>query len=143
MTVKSTSRAQGNAIELRRTLEDRVGEAVLYRTIVAGPSGQRADKAVARVAYTCEGAFELAVWCPPGSSSCQCEGPGGYLARSPVSTYSHAWTVWTDTEGGIALAGWASSAAVGADVIINGVAEATGRHDHRRISGSFTPYVPQ
>jgi hypothetical protein len=36
------------------------------------------------------------------------------------------------------LLGWASSAALGADVLVNGVHAATGRHDSQRISrGTF------
>jgi hypothetical protein len=136
----SAGHARENAAKVHRILTAREGSAVLYRTINAGPSGQRAQHAVARVEYTYEGSFELAVWCPP-RTSCQCDEPAGYLARSWDGKLE--WALWDLEEHGYRLAGHANSPAVGADILINGEHAALGRHDSVRISrGKFIRHVP-
>ena len=140
----SSHRAAQNAYHVKRILMDMEGSAVLYRTCVAGPSGQRRDVAVARVEYTRERGYELAVHCPPGAAGCRCDEPAGYLARNHGCAAE--WTVYgtrADAEG-YWLKGYADSPAIGADVLINGEHAATGNHDHARISrGGWIRYVPR
>jgi hypothetical protein len=143
----STSKAQGNAARIAYVLENRQGCADLYRTVTAGGSGQRADLLVARVRYTFRDPWELAVI---DMTSRHNRGEtAGYAARTdPFSAARHPGAVWTfwswdDSSGESSLAGWASSLALGCDVLVNGVRAATGRHDFRRISGGrWLPYVP-
>lgn len=127
---------QANAAKIREILVARAGSADLYRTAVAGPSGQRAQVHVGRVAYTWQGRYEIQVITPSGIEA-------GYAART--HDRRGEWTVWSDEESdGVHLAGWASSLAIAADVLVNGVHVATGRHDSRRTSGgTWVPYVYQ
>lgn len=131
------SRAQDNARSIARVLSDRDGYADLYRTAVAGPSGQRKDVLIARVQYTYLGAWELEILSPPGSYE-----PGstaGYARRIDLFTRDRhpgmEWVIYEYTENeGTHLLGYASSLASGADVLMNGVHAATGNHDSARIS---------
>jgi hypothetical protein len=129
--------ARDNASKITRILTDRAGWADLYRTVTAGPSGQRADMLVARVRYTWDGPYEVQVFTPRERNE------AGYAARD---SWSHPgmWVVWEDNGGdGIRLLGWASSLPLGTDVLVHGTHAATGRHDSQRVSpGTWIPYVP-
>jgi hypothetical protein len=134
--------ASRNAANLARILENREGSAVLYRTTVAGPSGQRRQTPIARVAYTYDGPWELMVHDPRTGEAV------GYLKRD---NWSHAgmWVVhsycadYPDYELN-RLIGWAGSAAIGADVLVNGTYAATGNHDTARTSrATFHRYQPE
>jgi hypothetical protein len=134
--------ASQNGAKVQRILEDRAGSAVLYRTAVAGPSGQRRQTPVARVEYTYERGAELAAWCPPGRV-CFCDEPAGYLART--TDPRGEWAVWghEPARDGYWLIGWADSPAIGADVLVNGEHAAMANHDSARVSrGGFTRYQP-
>jgi hypothetical protein len=133
--------ASMNAAKVTKLLRDWSGSAVLYRTHHVGPSGQRADQPVGRVRYCWDQAgWELEVSDPRTGEVV------GYLSRDNwnragmwiVHSYCEDLSDWEFNR----LLGWASSAAVGADVLVSGVHAAAGRHDAQRLSGSFTPYVP-
>ncbi len=131
------SRAQDNARSIARVLEAREGCVDLYRNCVAGPSGQRKDLLVARVQYIELGPWEIEILSPPGSYE-----PGstaGYASRiDPFARERHPgmeWVIYEYIENeGTHLLGYASSLVTGADVLMNGVHAATGRHDSARIS---------
>ena len=134
-----TSLAQGNARRIGQILEDRAGSADLYRTITAGPSGQRRDLLIARVRYVETGPWEVEIInVSPGSPN---RGDvAGYARRADafeaVRRPGAAWSVHGyDDWDGIHWLGYSSSLSLGCDVAINGVHAATGRHDSRRISG--------
>ena len=136
MTRTRISRAQDNARSITRVLENR-GYADLYRTAVAGPSGQRKDVLIARVQYIEMGAWELEILSPP--SSLEPGSTAGYASRiDPFARDRHPgmeWVIYEYIENeGTHLLGYASSLATGADVLFNGVHAATGRHDSARIS---------
>lgn len=135
--------ARDNAAKVRRILEDQAGSAVLYRTCVGGPSGQRRQVPVGRVEYADFGQWELAVWCPPGHD-CQCDEPAGYLRRGTDARGE--WTVYgsgRDGWDGYWLRGWADSPAIGADVLVSGEYAANGNHEHARISrGGWVRHNP-
>jgi hypothetical protein len=132
-----SSSPRENGRKVRAILEAREGSARLYRTAVAGPSGQRRAVCVGRVEYTGYGRYEIQVFTPGENNE------AGYAART--SDARGEWTVWSDDgTDGIWLAGWASSLSVAADVLINGAHAAQGRHDHYRVSrGTWVPYVPR
>jgi hypothetical protein len=136
--------AARNGAALKPLLENLEGTATLYRTCVAGPSGQRHDKPVGLVTYAYERTgWELEV-CDPSSSEVV-----GYLTRSSDSKHWNEWTVQSHSEEFSDyefnhLLGWASSPALGADILVNGVHAATANHDHARVSaGRWTAYVPK
>jgi hypothetical protein len=125
-----TSNAQQNGRKISEILRDGAGFADLYRTTLAGPSGQLRDTRVGRVHYREWGPDEFVITDPDGSA-----GQAG-TARYDASV--DAWSIYgEDYEGGIKWLGWASSLAVGADVAINGEHVALSRHDNRRISGGW------
>ena len=128
--------ARDNARNLTRVLVDRAGSCDLYRTVQAGPSGQRAQVHVARVTYIWDGAYEVQIFTPAG-------GEAGYAARDNWKR-AGMWTVWEDRGGdGVRLAGWASTLSLGCDVLVNGTHVALGRHDSQRVSaGKWIPHVP-
>jgi hypothetical protein len=134
--------ASMNAGKVARLLENWAGSAVLYRTRHAGPSGQRADLAVGRIRYCWEETgWELEVADPRTGEVV------GYLSRDSWC-HQGMWIVQSHCEDFSdyqfnRLLGWASSAAVGADVLVNGINAATGRHDSQRISGTFTQHDPE
>jgi len=120
-----TSTAQRNASKIAELLEsDRRSCADLYRTIEAGPSGQRADLLVGRIWYHPDGPDEFSVHDPRNGETV------GY-ARLELGTWSI--TAYNEYDG-YAWVGYASSLSVGVDVLVNGEHAALGRHDSRRIS---------
>lgn len=132
-----TSLAQGNARNITKILEDRAGHADLYRTIEAGPSGQRRDLLIARVAYAELGSWEIEIIAMSGPDRGETI---GYARRADLFEMNrHPGAEWSvhayDDYDGYRWLGYANSLALGCDVLINGVHAATGRHDSRRISG--------
>ena len=76
----------------------------------------------------------------PGSPSCG--DVAGYARRTDGSGPTAAgWVIWDDRESdGIWWMGYASTLALGCDVLLNGAHAAAGRHDSERISGGkWTP----
>lgn len=130
------SLARENGKNVWRVLVDRDGYADLYRTIVAGPSGQRSDLLVGRVYYTWQGPWEMEI--------IRTDGPfqgsrSGYASR----THDGRWAITEDMENdGFRFIGYASTLSLGVDVLTYGEHAATRNHDHRRISpGKWEPYV--
>lgn len=141
LTVPSQTHARANWNKVNTLLEagelaDGMG-ADLYRTVIAGPSGQRADVCVGRIIYRAEGPYEFEILTPDTHLT------AGYVARRHDRRGN--WTVWEDEyEGSIWLKGWSASVAIAADVLVNGAHVALGRHDSGRISqGGWVGYVPQ
>ena len=133
------SKAQDNAGKIGTILEDRAGYADLYRTVTAGPSGQRGDLLIARVRYVELGCYEVQIFTPREHNE------AGFAARESGGKHAGMWVFWEDNgNDGIALLGWASSLSLGADVLVNGAHAATGRHDSRRTSsGKWEAYAPK
>lgn len=129
--------AKDNAANMRDVLAGRKDSIRLYRRVIAGPSGQRADKMICSVRCVDHGPYELAIHLANGPFAGQ---RVGYAAR--VAGTVQLWTVWEydDNSGRAAILGWAPSVAIGADVLINGMHAATGRHDSARVSqGRWVP----
>lgn len=132
------SRAQWNAKGITRVLRDRTGYADLFRTVTAGPSGQRADKLIARIRDTTIGSYEVRII--DLTSPYNAGEVAGYAHRTIMGDGWHI-TSYDDFEG-FRYLGSASSLALGADILINGQHAAMGRHDSRRISGgTWRPFV--
>lgn len=127
----------GNAAKVRALLTDERGSAVLYRTRIAGPSGQRAYVCVGRVTYIdgrdeyVRSEYEIAIYAARGGEL------QGY-ARRDIDTVRGVWA-WSITrehfDGALQWVGYADTLSLGVDVCVNGIHAATGRHDSRRISG--------
>jgi hypothetical protein len=136
------SKARGNARKITKMLVDQAGSADLYRTIVGGPSGQRRDVHVAHVSYVGDSAlhyaFEVQIWTPRERNE------AGF-ARRTSDTRKHPgmdWVFWEDNgNDGIALAGYATSLSLGADVLVRGASEAL-RYGVALSGGRWEPYVP-
>lgn len=122
-------KASENARNIAAIVAAGEGVTDLYRTIVAGPSGQHADLLVGRIRYQPEGNWEFAVIDPRDNET------AGFARRD-----NGRWSITArDYSGALEWLGWASSLAVGVDVLVNSEHAALGRHDHRRItSGTFT-----
>lgn len=118
-----TTLAQGNAAKIQKLLDDGGGYADLYRTIEAGPSGQRADLLVGRI--------RCLIWGPHDFSIVDMG--TGYQAGYARGIRGW-WSVTQDLDGIHQWMGYASSLAVGVDIVVNGEHAALGRHDSRRIS---------
>lgn len=119
--------ARDNGRKITKMLTAERGWADLYRTVTAGPSGQRADFRVGRVRYLDLGPYEFAIVDPTTAEV------AGY-ARMDLGR----WSITEETyDGSLVWRGWASSLSVGVDVLIWGEHAATGRHDARRISGGW------
>ncbi len=103
------------------------GHADLYRTVTAGPSGQRANLHIARVWTMQFGPYDFRIVDPTSGET------AGYARRDP----QHGWSITAEHyDGTLSWVGYApDSLTVGCDVLINGVHAATGRHDSRRIDG--------
>ena len=132
------SLAQQNAAKIQRLMINQgTGGADLHRTVAAGPSGQRADRKIARVVYDWTGNFELKILSVSPDSFGDV---AGYARRLDLFEMAKRpgceWVIheYDDYEG-CRLLGYASSLVLGCDVLMNGVHVATGRHDSRRISG--------
>jgi hypothetical protein len=139
-----TSLAQDNARNITRLLEERAGHADLYRTVRAGPSGQRKDLLIARVRAMNYGPYEFEIVnMSPGSPDYG--HVAGFARRADLfEMQRHPGAEWSITDysdyTGYRWLGYASSLALGCDVLLNGVHTATGRHDHGRISpGKWIP----
>lgn len=125
---RSLTRASENARKIATILEAGEGHADLYRTIEAGPSGQRADLLVGRVRYLFDGPYEFEII--DMTSSVNRGDLAGYARRD-----RGAWSVTAyDDHHGCRWLGYASSLAVAVDCAVNGEHAALGRHDSRRIS---------
>ncbi len=127
----------GNAAKVTELLTRERGVAVLYRTRIAGPRGQRAYVAVGRVAYI-DGRdeyerteYEISIH--------NRDGLQGY-ARRDFDTVRGEWA-WSITrehfDGELQWIGYASTLSLGVDACNNGIRAATGRHDSARISGGW------
>lgn len=132
------SLARDNGRKLTRILDNRAGCADLYRTVIAGPSGQQRDLLIARVRYLPDGPDEIEIInVTPGSPD---RGSvAGYARRADLFEMSrHPGAEWSITDysdwTGYRWLGYVSSLALGCDVLLNGVHAATGRHDSARIS---------
>lgn len=120
-----------NAGKIKAITDGRMTHADLYRTAMAGPSGQRAPVLAGRVRHTPDnpsGEFrvvdrngQLAGWVTP-------------VVRNGEQKYS---VTSENYDGGTELLGWADSLAHAADVLTHGEAAAStgGTLDARRISG--------
>jgi hypothetical protein len=118
-------KANDNAAKICGLLEAGAGHADLYRTIEAGPSGQRADLRVGRIRYLPDGPDDFVVIDPSTADTV------GYARRTSFGEWS--MTSYNDHDG-YRWVGYASSLSVGCDVLVFGEFAATGRHDARRIS---------
>jgi hypothetical protein len=123
-----------NAAKVRALLTGGVWRAAadLFRTCLAGPSGQRARVCVGRIEWIDSGPYDFAVIDPREADRV------GYAARA----IGDEWVLWSDNEyDGSRLVGWTSSLALGVEILVSGVHAATGRHDSRRLSGgTFRPF---
>lgn len=129
------SKAQENARKITKILVDRAGYADLYRTVTAGPSGQRGTTCVGRVRYVELGAYEVQIFTPGEHNE------AGFAARD---NWKHPgmWAVWEDNGGdGIAFRGYASSLSLACDVLVNGEHAALRNHDSARTGGTWLPHV--
>jgi hypothetical protein len=121
------SEATFNGSKIRALLERSRDHdhADLYRTVVAGPRGQRSDVLVGRVVYRTDREHEFEIHDPREGTLV------GYANRA-------GWDQWSITEyrenEGLYWLGYASSLAVGCDVLINGMHVALDQHTSRRIS---------
>lgn len=127
-----TKDPKDNAAKISALESGVLESADLYRTALAGPSGQRAAVHVGRVRYTPdrpEGEFEVT------------NTNGGDRAGWATRVQRNGETVYEvhseNYDGGRELLGWADSLAHAADVLNNGEAAAStgGTLDARRISG--------
>lgn len=117
--------ARENAMKIRALMDAQGGHADLYRTIEAGPSGQRAQLLVGRIRYLSSGPDEFEVRDPRSADLV------GYARRTVFGEWS---MTRYDEFDGYRWAGYASSLSVGVDVLVNGEHAALGRHDSRRTS---------
>lgn len=123
----TTAHARHNAAKITALYTDGVGRADLYRTITAGPSGQRAQKHVARVRPDVAGIDHFVIVDPA---------TGDVAGTTRYSIDHDVWEIYNrDYDGGTQWIGRASSLSLGCDVLINGTHAATGQHDARRVSG--------
>jgi hypothetical protein len=136
------SLARDNGRKITAMLQAGTGHADLYRTTVAGPSGQRRDTLIARVRYLPEGPYEVEIISMDGPYRGETV---GYARRANIFEMGrHPGAEWSITDysdwTGYRWLGYASSLALGCDVLRNGVHAATGRHDSARISaGTWIP----
>ena len=136
--IESTDPRHNGAKVLALETDER-GHVDLYRTAVAGPSGQRRAVLVGRVRTTELGPFHYSI---TDVTSTHARGMVAGYVRWDVT--HGAWAVYAVDHArgyGETLEGWTDSLAVAADVVVNGVHAATGRHDSQRISGTFERYV--
>jgi hypothetical protein len=120
--------AADNAQKIRAVLDGEIPCADLYRTIEAGPSGQRADLLVGRVYFRPTGPDEVEVRDPRN----------GELAGFARREFGAGWSITeVKYDGEYCWLGFASSLSVGVDALFNGVSVATGRHDSRRVSSGW------
>jgi hypothetical protein len=132
---KTKTLAMDNASKITKLREDgKNGEyADLYRTIVSGPSGQRADLRIARIRYREFGPDEFTIVDIAGDC-----GTAGYAREVYHPKHGRCWYLMAeDWDGTLRSLGHASSLSIGCDVLINGEFAAVGRHDHRRISSGW------
>lgn len=130
------SYAKDNGKKISAVLAGKLNKARLFRTAVAGPSGQRRDIHVGTIQLPDPDDF-LEHW----SENCDLviskgndvlgyadQGYGGWLMFSYEENYGKQYV------------GKAESLALGCDVLLHGEHAATGRHDSRRISqGRWEP----
>jgi hypothetical protein len=122
-----TTRASDNARNIRALLDAGTGYADLYRTVEAGPSGQRTNLLVGRVRIPVDGPYDFAV------IDLTTGARAGFALRE--FGRSCPWSITAESrDGALSWLGRASSLAVGVDVLIWGEQAALGRHDRRRIS---------
>lgn len=135
---RAQSRAQGNASGILKVLVDRDGYADLYRTITAGPSGQRGDLLVGRVRYTYRDPFEIQII--DMTSRYDAGSTAGYAVRRPEQGHG-VWAIYSyDEWDGTRFLGYADSLSLGVDVVVNGEHAAMRNHDSGRVSrGRWEP----
>lgn len=128
-----TTEAMQNGRKIGEIMRDGTGYANLYRTAEAGPSGQRRDLLVGRVRYLEHGPDDFEIIDMTGIDR---GGRAGYARYDPSVG---AWSIHSEqpNTGALSWLGWASSLAVGTDVLVNGEHAALGRHDSRRISSGW------
>lgn len=134
--------AKGNSATISRLRRQDGGSAVLYREIDAGPSGQRRDLAVAEIRFIRQDRNpEFEIRAADGSRDL-C-GDAGYTYSSRHKLW--VWSIRSVFEdfGESHWLGYASSLAIGCDVLINGEYEALStRNDaRRRAAGTWLPNV--
>ncbi len=128
--------AKGNARKVAGLLAGTRAMAVLYRTTLAGPSGQRADTRVGRV-YAVDGTdeyerpeYDLSVYVP-GTYEL-----AGYARYELHRDHGYVWAMFRESyDGDVRWIGYAETLPLGVDVCVNGLHAATGRHGTRRLSG--------
>jgi hypothetical protein len=126
-----------NGAKVTAMLCNERGSATLYRTRLAGPSGQRGNLAVGIVHYIdgndcyVRSEFEFAIYAAAGG------GVQGYARRDLDAVRGvHAWSITREHyDGDLEWIGYADTLSLGVDACVNGIHAATGRHDHRRLSG--------
>lgn len=121
----------GNGAKIRRLLTNQAGTAHLYRTAIAGPSGQRAHLRVATVTFIdgtddlIRSDFDIAIYDPRTGEI------AGY-----ANLDAGGWSITREHHNGeLEWIGTADTLSLGADACVNGIFAATARHDHGRTSG--------
>jgi hypothetical protein len=130
--------AQENGPRIRSVLAAGRGHVDLYRTITAGPSGQRSDLLVGRVQYLEHGPDEFAI--VDVTSPHNWGETAGYARRTPYGEWSITETLHN---GQTRWLGYASTLSVGVDALFNGRHAALGRHDAQRISRGYLRKGPE
>jgi len=135
--LKASKTPTDNAAKIRALVDGRMGSADLYRTAMAGPSGQRAAVFAGHVRHTPDH--------PSGEFSVtDRNGQRAGWVTSTVHNGKQAYAVHSENyDGETKLLGWADTISHAADVLTNGEAAAStgGTLDARRISGRlFEPY---
>jgi hypothetical protein len=126
------TRARDNASKITGLLEAGEGYADLYRTAIAGPSGQRSDILVGRVRFRQFGHDEFTIVDMADG------GTAGFARMVHHDQGGRCWFITAEAwDGTLSGLGWASSLSIGCDVLINGEFAALGRHDSRRISSGW------
>ncbi len=122
-----TPAANGKKIDALLVNRDGRDCADLYRTIIAGPSGQRSHLLVGRIVASPFGPDDFRIICPQTASTV------GYARMT-----KHGWSVtrYVDSIGYVWLGYARDSLAAGVDAVVNGIHAATGRHDSRRVDGA-------
>lgn len=126
------SYAKDNGKKITAVLAEKISKASLYRTAVAGPSGQRRDTFVGTIQLPDPDDF-LEHW----SEDCDLVISKGNDVIGYADQDINGWLMFSYEENyGKKYVGKAESLALGCDVLLNGEHAATGRHDSRRISQS-------
>lgn len=130
--LSGSTKPADNGAKVRALIGGDLDSAVLYRRVIAGPSGQRRDVGVGRVSYVNSDRGEFKIVNPDGGEV------AGYATRT-TRNGKPAYVVHEEGPNGeVRLRGWADTLSVAADVLVNGEQTAIGRHATQRVSpGSF------